>query len=180
MFCMTYKPCFSNNWYQSSLQFWICITCFVSFGIKDSNFMMLEDSTINFLHGCWNYYLIKTDIDVMMLFKFDIKYVKLNFKAIASMEFSFDLKLNLLCSYDGSLFMKNRWKLFGENSGKFSFTSFDWSRIPFDRTNVPFRLIEQESIIDWVNSRLCDEPLQFFDQSRIPFNQPNLPFQSIE
>ena len=44
----------------------------------------------------------------MMLFKFDIKYVKLNFKAIASMEFSFDLKLNLLCSYLGSLFMKNR------------------------------------------------------------------------
>ena len=44
----------------------------------------------------------------MMLFKFDIKYVKLNFKAIASMVFSFDLKLNLLCSYDGTLFMKNR------------------------------------------------------------------------
>ena len=42
----------------------------------------------------------------MMLFKFDIKYVKLNFKAIASMVFSFDLKLNLLCSYDGTLFMK--------------------------------------------------------------------------
>ena len=43
----------------------------------------------------------------MMFFKFDIKYVKLNFMAIASMVFSFDLKLNLLCSYDGSLFMKN-------------------------------------------------------------------------
>ena len=43
----------------------------------------------------------------MMLSKFDIKYVKLNFKAIASMEFSFDLIHNLLCSYDGSLFMKN-------------------------------------------------------------------------
>ena len=42
----------------------------------------------------------------MMLFKFDIKYVKLKFKVIASMEFNFDLKLNLLCSYDGSLFMK--------------------------------------------------------------------------
>ena len=42
----------------------------------------------------------------MMLFKFDIKYVRLNFKAIALMEFHFDLKLNLLCSYDGSLFMK--------------------------------------------------------------------------
>ena len=26
--------------------------CFVSFGIKDSNFMMLEDSTIKFLDGC--------------------------------------------------------------------------------------------------------------------------------
>ena len=53
------------------------------------------------------YCLMKTDIDVMMLFKCDIKYVKLNFKAIASMEFSFDINLCLLCSYDGCLFMKN-------------------------------------------------------------------------
>ena len=89
MFCMQYKLCFSYNWYQSGLQFWIFLTCFVSFGIKDSNFMMLEDSTINFLHGYWNYSLIKTDIDVMMLFKFDIKYFRLNFKVIASMKFSF-------------------------------------------------------------------------------------------
>ena len=44
----------------------------------------------------------------MMLFKFDIKYVKLNFKAIASMIFIFNFKLNLLYSYNGSLFMKNR------------------------------------------------------------------------
>ena len=87
MFCMRYKSCFSNNWYQSGLHFRICITYFVSFGIRDSDFMMLEDSTINFLHGCWNYYFIKTNIDVMMLFKFDIKYVKLNFMAIASKEF---------------------------------------------------------------------------------------------
>ena len=94
--------------------------------------MMLEDSTINFLRGCWNYCLIKTDIDVMMFFKFDIKYGKLKFKAIATMEFSFDLKLNLLYSYDGSLFMKNRWTLLGENSGKFSFTCFDRLWIPFD------------------------------------------------
>ena len=101
MFCMQYKLCFSNNWYQSSLQFWICITYFVSFGIRDNSFMLLEDYAINFLHGCWNYYLIKTDIDVMMLFKFDIKYVILNFKAIASMEFSFDINLCLSCSYDG-------------------------------------------------------------------------------
>ena len=111
IFYMRYKPCFSKNWYQSSLHFRICITCFMSFGIKDNSFMMLEDYAINFLHGCWNYYLMKTDIEVMMLFKFDIKYVKLNFKVIASMEFSFDINLCLLCSYDGCLSMKNCWKL---------------------------------------------------------------------
>ena len=99
---------FSSNWYQSDLQFPICITWFVSFGIKDNNFTMLEDFVINFLHGCSNYYLMKTDIDVMMLSMFDVKYVKLNFKAIASMKFSFDIKLCLLCSYDGCFFMKNR------------------------------------------------------------------------
>ena len=119
--------------------------------------MILEDSTFNFLHGCWNYCFIKTDIDVMILFKFDIKCVKLNFKAIASMEFCFDLKLNLLCSYDGSLFMKNHWKLLDENSRKLSFTSFDRLRIPFDRSNVPFRSIEQESRIDQVNPRVYAE-----------------------
>ena len=70
--------------------------------------MLLEDYTINFLHGCRNYFLIITDIDVMMLFKFDIKCVKLNFMAIASMEFSFDTKFCLLCSYDGCLLTKNR------------------------------------------------------------------------
>ena len=36
---------------------------------------------------------MKTDIDVMMLFKFEFKYVKLNFMAIASMEFSLDIKI---------------------------------------------------------------------------------------
>ena len=51
---------------------------------------------------------MKTDIDVMMLFKFEFQYVKLNFKAIASMEFSFDINIFLSCSYNGSLFMKNR------------------------------------------------------------------------
>ena len=116
--------CFSNNWYQSGLQFRICITCFVSFGIRDNSFMLLEDFAINFLHGCWNYYLIKTDIDVMMLFKFDIKYAKLNFKAIASMEFIFDINLCLSCSYDGCSFMKNRWKLLQKNFEKFKFHEF--------------------------------------------------------
>ena len=34
---------------RSSFQ--IYITCFVSFGIKDDGFMLLEDYTFNFLHG---------------------------------------------------------------------------------------------------------------------------------
>ena len=40
---------FSNNWYQSGLQFRIYITCIVSFGIRDNSFMLLEDYAINFL-----------------------------------------------------------------------------------------------------------------------------------
>ena len=54
--------------------------------------MMLEGYAINFLHG-WNYVLMKTDIDVMMLFKFDIKWVNLNFKAIALMELEWRLRV---------------------------------------------------------------------------------------
>ena len=49
---------------------------------------------------------MKIVIDVMMLFKFEFKYVKLNFKAITSMEFSFDIKFYPLCSYGGCLFIK--------------------------------------------------------------------------
>ena len=136
----------------------------MSFVIRDSNFMMLEDSTFNFLHGCWNYCFIKTNIHVMILFKFDIKCVKLNFKATASMEFCFDLKINLLCSYDGSLFMKNRcdefWRvltdrmfLFDQLNGNWESIESTWDfvmnlfnfqpiEIPFDISNLPFRLIE--------------------------------------
>ena len=109
MLCMWYKHVFFQQLVSKrGFQFWICITCFVSFGIRDNSFMMLKDYTyLIFLHGCWNYDLIKTDIDVMMLFKFQFKYVWLNFKAIASMEFSFDINLCLSCLYDGCLFIKN-------------------------------------------------------------------------
>ena len=62
---------------------------------------------------------MKTDIDVMMLFKFDIKYVKLNFNAIASMEFSFDIKFYLSCSNGGCLFMKTI-----ENCSDFPFKNY--------------------------------------------------------
>ena len=68
----------------------------------------------------------------MMLFNFDIKCVRMNFKAIASMEFSFSLKLNLLCSYDGSLFMKTNENYFRKILKNSSFTYFDWSKITFD------------------------------------------------
>ena len=51
---------------------------------------------------------MKTDIDIMMLFKFEFKYVELNFKAITLMEFNFDIKFYLLCSYGGCLFIKSR------------------------------------------------------------------------
>ena len=58
---------------------------------------------------------MKTDVDVMMLFKFEFKYVELNFKDIASMEFSFDIKFYQSCSYDVCLFMKTV-----ENYSRFS------------------------------------------------------------
>ena len=98
---------FPSNGIRARFSISNCITCFVSFGIRDYSFMLLEDYAFNFLHGCWNYVLIKTDIDVMMLFKFEFKYVKLNFKAIALIKFSFDIILWLSCSYVSCLFKKN-------------------------------------------------------------------------
>ena len=111
-------------------------------GIKDSNFIILEDSTINFFHGCRNYYLIKTNIDVMILFKFDIKYVKLSFKAIVSMKFSFDLNLILMWSRNYVLFKWNVKKWLPEKFEKTQFHKFDQSRITFDQSNVLFWLVK--------------------------------------
>ena len=124
----------------------------------------------------------KTDIDVMMLFKFEFKYVKLNFKAIASMEFSFDINLYLSCSYDGCLFMKNHWKLLQKNSGKFKFHEFHWSKITFnqssetvtnlldsidirllvDRSNILFRSTEQWSSTNWARQIVLWQFSNFF------------------
>ena len=177
IFCMRYKPCFSHNWYQSSLKFRICITCFVSFGIKDSNFMMLDDSTINFLHGCWNYCLIKTEIDVMMLFKFDIKYVKLNFKAITSIKFSFDLNLILMWSRNYVLFKWNVKKVLPEKFEKIQFHEFRSIENHLRSIECSFSI---DRMVIESTLRLCDEFLQFFDWSRIPFDLLNVPFRSIE
>ena len=93
----------------------------------------------------------------MMLFKFDIKYVKLKFKVIASMEFNFDLKLNLLCSYDGSLFMKtieNCLVKILENSISLvlmdrEFPSIDWMFL-YDRSNRNRESIESTQEFWWI------------------------------
>ena len=136
--------------------------------------MLSEDYTFNFLHGCWNYYLMKTDIDVMMLFKFDIKYVKLNFKAIASMEFSFDVNLYLLCSYEGCLFMENYWKLLQKNSRKFEWNSdqFVW----FNWWSIASRSIECSFSIDRSSTNRARQIVKydffnFFDRSRYTFDR---------
>ena len=78
------------------------------------------------------------------------------------MVFSFDLKLNLLCLYDGSLFMKtieNCLVKILENSVSQVLTNREFPSIDrmflFDRSNVPFRSIEQKSRINRVNLRVC-------------------------
>ena len=54
--------------------------------------MVFENSTVIFLHILVLELLFdRTNIDVMMLFKFDFNHAILNFKTIASMKFSFDL-----------------------------------------------------------------------------------------
>ena len=70
-----------------------------------------------------------------MLFKFEFKYIKLIFKAIASMKFSFDINLYLSCSYVGCLFKKNRRKLPQKISENSSFMSFDQLKFAFDRSS---------------------------------------------
>ena len=143
--------------------------------------MMLEDSTINFLRGCWNYCLIKTDIDVMMLFKFDIKYVRLNFKTIASIKFSFDLNLIMIWSRNYVLFKWNIKNSYQKNLKKFQFHKFDRSRISFDwYIKCSFRLIEQESRIDQVNLRLCEKISSIFRSIKNFFQLIGFAFQSIE
>ena len=78
------------------------------------------------------------------------------------MVFSFDLKLNLLCLYDGSLFMKtieNCLVKILENSVSQVLTNREFPSIDrmflFDQSNVPFRSIEQKSRINRVNPRVC-------------------------
>ena len=62
------------------------------FRIKENNFYDFENSAVIFLHVLVLELLFdKTDIDVMMLFKFDFNHAILNFKTIASMKFSFNV-----------------------------------------------------------------------------------------
>ena len=64
----------------------------------------------------------------MMLFKFDIKYVRLNFKTIALMNFSFDLNLILMWSRNYVLF---KWNV--KNGYQKNLKIFSVSRVSIDR-----------------------------------------------
>ena len=161
---------FSQQWYQSGLQSHVCITCWVSFRIKENCFHGFENSVVIFLHSLVLELLSdETDIDVMMLFKFDFNHAVLNFKIIASMKSSFDLNLIFLWSRDCVLFKWNVKKGYQKNLKKFQFHE---SRL----IKNFFWLIKQESRIDWFRQKLRDEFLQIFNQSRIPFDRSNVLF----
>ena len=70
----------------------------------------------------------------MMLFKFDIKYVRLNFKTIASMKFSFDLYLILTWSRNYVSFKWNVKKTVTKKIWKNSVSrvSIDWESPSID------------------------------------------------
>ena len=105
--------------------------------------MVFGNSIVLFLHTLVLDLLFdETDIDVMMLFKFDFNHAVLNFKTIASMKFSFDLNLILIWSRNCVLFKWNVKNGYQKNLKKFNFTSLDWLRIPFDRLNRNQELIE--------------------------------------
>ena len=138
-----FSMCFSNNWYQSSLQSHVCITCWVSFRIKENWFHVFENSAVDFFAFFFFFLVLelwfdKTDIDVMMLFKFDFNHAILNFKTIALMKFSFDLNLILIWSRNYVLFKWNVKKMLPKNLKIFSFMSFYRSRIHFDRPDLSF------------------------------------------
>ena len=68
----------------------------MNFRMKENCFHGFEKSGVVFLHILVLKLLFnKTNIDVMMLFKFDFNHVKLNFNTIGSMKFSFNLNLTL-------------------------------------------------------------------------------------
>ena len=152
----------------------------MSFRIKENWFHDFENSAVIFFCILVLELLFdKTDIDIMMLFKFDFNDAILSFKTIVSMKFSFDLNLILIWSRNYVLFKWNVKNGYQKNLKKFSFMSFDRSRIPFDRSNVPFNRSNRnrESIENQSSHpEICDEFLQFFDRSRIPFNWSDVPF----
>ena len=86
----------------------------------------------------------KTDIDVMMLFKFDFNHAILNFKKIGSKEFSFELNLILIWSRDYVLFKCNVKDNYQKNLKKFS--SWGWIECQFPSIDQMFLSIDQIGI----------------------------------
>jgi len=110
----------------------------VSFRFKENCFHDFENTAVIFLHILvLELFFNKTDIDIMMLFKFDFNHAILNFKTIASMKFSFELNLFLKWSWAFVSFKWNVKNSYQKKYEKIQFTSFD-------RLRIPFRLIEQE------------------------------------
>ena len=130
--------------------------------------LILEDSTINFLHGNWNYCWIKTDIDVMMLFKFVIKCVRLNFRAIALMISNsiYYVHMMVVCSW--KTFENSLVKILKNSVSRVStdreFPSIDWMFF-FDRSNKNQESIESTwdfvmNLFNFSTDQICH-----FDQS---------------
>ena len=49
---MRYKTLFSNNWYQSGLQYHACITCDFVLELKKIVFLVFLFSVVKFLYNC--------------------------------------------------------------------------------------------------------------------------------
>ena len=122
--------------------------------------MVFENSTVIFLHILVLELLFdRTNIDVMMLFKFDFNHAILNFKTIASMKFSFDLNHIMIWSRDYVLFkwnIKNSYQKNLKNSVSHVSTNLEFLLIDrmfqsIDRTGIENRSSHLETSW-WISS----------------------------
>ena len=117
----------------------------MSFRIKENCFHGFENSVVIFLHSLVLELLSdKTDIDVMMLFKFDFNHAVLN---LASMKFSFDLNL-FFFFIKGLCFVQVKCqKRLPKKPEKISVSrvSIDQEFLLIDQTGIENRLIQAET-----------------------------------
>ena len=110
--------------------------------------MVFENSVVIFLHSLVLELLSdKTDIDVMMLFKFDFNHAVLNFKIIASMKSIFDLNL-IFFMIKGLCFVQVKCqKRLPKKPKKISVSrvSIDREFLLIDQIGIENRLIQAET-----------------------------------